>query len=71
MEKLNEKLTEEVSGGMKVDPKALHIGDPIVEREDFCSKCGKPFKTRSMPWAPLGKKMCKECLEKEHLKLEK
>lgn len=69
-EKLNENLTEEVAGG-KVEPKLLHIGDPVVERRDFCSKCGKPFKTKSIPWAPLGKKMCKECLEKEHLKLEK
>lgn len=64
MEKLNEKLTEEVSGGMKIDPKVLHIGDPVVERKDFCSKCGKPFKTRTLPWAPLGQRMCKECLEK-------
>lgn len=64
MEKLNEKLAEEVSGGMKIDTKTLHIGDPVVERKDFCSKCGKPFKARTLPWAPLGQRMCKECLEK-------
>lgn len=65
-EKLNPKLTEEVSGGIKIYTKPLHIGDPVVERNDFCSKCGKPLKTKSIPWAPLGQKMCKECLEKLH-----
>lgn len=64
-EKLNENLTEEVAGG-KIEPKPFHIGDPVVEREDFCSKCGKLFKTRTIPWAPLGKEMCEACLEKEN-----
>ena len=61
MEKLNEKLTEEISGGEKIENKPLHIGDPVVERMDFCSRCGKPFKTKSIPWMPLGKKMCDAC----------
>lgn len=59
-ENLNERFTEEVAGG-KIEPNPLHIGDPVVERMDFCSKCGKPFKAKSIPWMPLGQKMCEEC----------
>ncbi len=59
-ENLDERFTEEVAGG-KIEPKPLHIGDPVVERMDFCSKCGKPFKAKSIPWMPLGQKMCEEC----------
>ena len=59
-ENLNERFTEEVAGG-KIEPKPLHIGDPVVERMDFSSKCGKPFKAKSIPWMPLGQKMCEEC----------
>ncbi len=66
-EKLNENLMKKVTE--EIEPKPFHIGDPVVERMDFCSKCGKPFKTQSIPWTPLGKKMCEACLEKEHLKL--
>ena len=59
-ENLDERFTEEVAGG-KIEPKPLHICDPVVERMDFCSKCGKPFKAKSIPWMPLGQKMCEEC----------
>lgn len=61
MEELNEKFSKEVSGGRNIETRLLHIGDPVVERMDFCSKCGKPFKTKSIPWMPLGQKMCKVC----------
>ncbi len=61
MEELNEKLTKKVSGGTNVETRFVRIGDPVVERMDFCSKCGKPFKIKSVPWMPLGQRMCEEC----------
>lgn len=62
-ENLSEEFAGEVAGG-KTDLKPFKIGDPVVERVDFCSKCGKQFKAKTLPWSPLGMKMCKECLKK-------